>query len=330
MVGICQRKMLGLAGSGVGAVPPSGICRRLCQPSSRRLGASRAHTGLSRPLELMFTPHRLLASLTSPTSAVIIRELEQMAAELAEKRKISYTAATCCEQVLPSSASQEDDSSCDPRGSCRGRGAAATTTTPETPAGHWGVLGGQPRSPRARGVNHSVGTDKAPPREPRAPSSSLPEGLPQLLQVHAPQHQLLPASQQDLWKPALEYNTAPVFCLHGKHLHAALCCFSPRAKTKLAGTGTAGEDLAPSFPASKHTRISSKGYDGQREIPGVRPGGKALQDNLHPRENPGHPRDSTQRRAGTAQVLLQALQGGGTGCLPPLGKGFQGAAQNLL
>ena len=102
VVGICPRKMLGLAGSGVGAVPPSRICRRWCQPSSRRLGAAPAHTGLSRPLELMFTPHCLLTSLTSPTSAVIIRELEQMAAELAEKRKISYTAATCCEQVLPS------------------------------------------------------------------------------------------------------------------------------------------------------------------------------------------------------------------------------------
>lgn len=102
VVRICPRKMLGLAGSGVGAVPPSGICQHLCQLSLRRLGASWAHTGLLRPLELMFTPHRLLASLTSPTSAVIIRDLEQMAAELAEKKKISYTAATCCEQVLPS------------------------------------------------------------------------------------------------------------------------------------------------------------------------------------------------------------------------------------
>lgn len=128
MVGIYPRKMLGLAGSGVGAVPPSCRCRRLCQPSSRRLGAAPAHTGLSRWRELMFTPHRPQTSLTSPTSAVIIRESEQMAAELAEKRKISYTAAACCEQVLPTSARREDDGSCHQRGICSG---AAATTSPK-------------------------------------------------------------------------------------------------------------------------------------------------------------------------------------------------------
>lgn len=90
--------------------------RCLCQPRTQRLGAALAPTALSRLLELVFTTQRLPARLTSPTSADIIRELEQMAAELAEKRKISYTAATCCLQVLPSPASRGDDSSDDGRG----------------------------------------------------------------------------------------------------------------------------------------------------------------------------------------------------------------------
>jgi len=165
----CPRKMPVLAGSGVGAVPPS---RWLGPAELAASGSCSSPRGSIEAVELMFTPHRLLTSLTSPTSAVIIRELEQMAAELAEKRKISSTAATCCEQVLPSQASQEDDSPRHQRESCRRR-VLQRQRPPKTPS--WG---GQPRALRARGANHSVVGNKGPVarREPWGPFLGAPRG----------------------------------------------------------------------------------------------------------------------------------------------------------
>ena len=68
---------------------------------------------------------------------------------------------------------------------------------------------------------------------------------------------------------------------------------------------------------------------GREKFLEVRLGGKALQDSLHPRENPRHPRDSIQHCAGTAQVLLQAVQGRRDGLPSPSGEGLSGCSPEL-
>lgn len=111
----------------------------------------------------------------------------------------------------------------------------------------------------------------------------------------------------------------------------------PWATTKPAGAGRAEKDLAPSFPASKHTCIDNKGYTmGREKFLEGKPGGKALQDSLHPREKPGHPReklghprDSIEHCAGTARVWLQAAQGRGAGLPAPHGEGLSGYGPEL-
>lgn len=169
----------------------------------------------------MFTPHCLLPRLTFPTSAVIIRELEQMAAELAEKRKISFTAATCWDQVLPSSARQEDDISRDQRVSC-----------------HHNL-------PERLWAGHGVGTTVWSVTRHRWHRSSA--------RLCATQHRQA-SSQQALWKPAPECNTAPVVCPLHKHLHAVLCCLG---KTKTGWSLQGRQGLCPLLP-SEQTHVQQQ------------------------------------------------------------------------
>lgn len=58
----------------------------------------------------------------------------------------------------------------------RAGAAGAGCCSNNIPKRGWGLLGGQQRIPEARGVNHSVVSDRAPmgPQDPRAASSLVP------------------------------------------------------------------------------------------------------------------------------------------------------------